>query len=109
MDAQTEPPDGPEATRVDMRGRVVIVTTARVDHIALRHPEVRADDVLIAIERARHRTTARPVAGEQRETLWAESVGRNRWMAVVVAYVGRTGRVVTAYGTNRGPKPFDLL
>jgi hypothetical protein len=80
-----------------------------MDHIASRHPEVRADDVLAAIERARQRTRARTVGGEERETLWAEEVGPNRWLAVVVAYAGRTGRVVTAYGTNRGPKPSDLL
>jgi hypothetical protein len=109
MDAPAEPPDSTEATRVDARGRVVVVTTARLEHIAMRHPEVRSDDVLAAIERARQRTRGATVGGEDRETLWAEKVGRNRWLAVVVAYVGRTGRVVTAYGTNRGPKPSDLL
>jgi hypothetical protein len=80
MDARTEPPDGTEATRFDARGRVVVVTTARMDHIASRHPEVRADDVLAAIERARQRTRPRTVGGEERETLWAEEVGPNRWL-----------------------------
>ena len=37
------------------------------------------------------------------EVHYARDLGRSRWMAVVVAYAGSTGTVITAYPTRDEP------
>lgn len=97
-------------TATDMRGRSVSFTTDRLAHIHIGHPEVRPEDVIKAIQIADKRTRKRGRNRHpDREMLWAKGPGPAANFVVVVEYDGRVGRVVTAYGSKKGPDPSALL
>ena len=87
-------------TAVDPRGRIVSFSQKQRDHIDEEHAEVKNLDVRRCIEQAQARTRGNfPGA----ELLWTRNLGPTRWMVVLVAYDGRVGRVITAYGSKKGP------
>lgn len=57
--------------------------------------------VMRAVETADKRTEGH---FEGSEKLYARNLGPARWLVVVVAYAGRTGRVRTAYPQTKEPK-----
>jgi hypothetical protein len=101
------PPGIVEATR-DRQGRVVVLTETAMRHIERRHPELDGCELAIAtaIETAFSRCRSKR---SDREILYAPNLGPVDWLAVVVAYDGPRGRVVTAHGSKRGPKDSDLI
>ena len=104
---QQKIPEDLVATGTDTRRRAVQVTQRSLDHIAEEHPEVRREDIMLAIACADRRTRSK--RGRGREMLWARNVGRWRYLVVVVAYSGTTGTVITAYPPRREPKEADLI
>jgi hypothetical protein len=96
-----------EATH-DRKGRVVLLSENAMEHIERRHPELRGGELAIvtAIETAwiRCRTSK-----TNREKLYAHNLGPGEWLAVVVAYSGDRGHVITAYADKRGPKKVDRI
>lgn len=107
MPPPDEPPDDLVSTATDYWGRTVSVSEDSVAHIAERHPEIRPEDLPVAIQRADKRSKRNPRS--DRETLWKRDLGPARWFCVVVAYEGRIGRVKTAYGSSKGPREADLI
>lgn len=91
-----------EATR-DRWQRLVLLPADTMAHVARRHPELDGCELAIvtAIENASFRCRGR-VKG--REVLYAANLGPAAWLAVVVAYdKSGKGRVITAYGSSKGP------
>ncbi|HEY0226938.1 MAG TPA: hypothetical protein VGC05_11230 [Mycobacterium sp.] len=101
-----EPPDDLLWTTTDTKGRTVVLTQERLDHIHDGHREVRAENIKKAVEAAEKRTKGnRP----HREKLWARNLPPAKWFTVVVAYEGRVGKVITALGVSKDPKSEELL
>jgi hypothetical protein len=102
----TEPPDDLLATFTDRQGRTVTITTDRLTHACAGHPEVRIEYIKRAVETAEERTMGnRP----DTEKLWARNIGPAKWFSVVVRYESRSGVVITAMATTKGPKSGDLI
>lgn len=101
-----------EAAR-DRGGRMVFLSEEAMEHIEKGHPEMRGCELAIvtAIEtatiRCHGRKRGKVVKG--REKLYAPKLGPGEWLAVVVAYEGDTGQVVTAYADKNGPKKADRI
>ena len=104
---QQLPPGTVEATK-DRQGRVVLISSEAMRHIARGHPELDGCELAIAtaIETAFARCRGRQ---RNREVLYAPNLGPTAWLAVVVAYDGQRGHVVTAFGSKAGPKESDLI
>ncbi len=79
-----------------------------MEHIEERHPELRGGELLIvtAIESAWIRCHT---SKSDREKLYARNLGPREWLAVVIAYAGDRGRVITAFPSKRGPKKEDRI
>lgn len=109
---QTLLPGVAEATR-DRQGREVVLHKSAMRHIVKGHPEMHDLELAImtAIEnasvRCKGRKGGRFVTG--REVHFAENLGPGPWLAVVVAYEGSRGAVITAYADKRGPKDADRI
>lgn len=103
---QREPPDDLIATVTDPQGRAVAITQGRLDHIREGHPEVRIEQLKRAVETAEKRTMGNRPGTEK---LWARNTGPAKWFAVVVRYEKRSGVVITAMPTTKGPKSGDLI
>ncbi len=101
-----EPPEDLIATMTDRQGRTVWLTRERLDHILDGHREVRVENIKKAVETAEKRTRGNTPGTEK---LWARNLPPARWFAVVVAYEGRVGRVVTALGISKDPKSEELI
>lgn len=77
-------------------------------HAVRGHRELDGHELAIetAIETAADRChgmkDGQPIPG--REVLFARNVGPGPWLAVVVAYDGPRGEVITAYAERRGPR-----
>jgi len=86
----------------DDQGRDVELTAAGWRHILDGHPELspHRDAVLSAVSAPRRRLPGRR-PGE--EWCYLDGVGPSRWLKVVVAYAGQTGRVVTAFPRRAFP------
>ncbi len=84
------------AAVTDESGRRVELTEERWLHIVDAHPEVELHQtaVLNAASAPTRRLLARR-PGE--EWCYLQAVGPSRWLKVVVAYAGQTGRIVTAF------------
>lgn len=80
----------------DDQGRDVELTAAGWLHILDAHPELgpHRTAVLNAVTAPSSRLPGRR-PGE--EWCYLEGVGPSRWLKVVVAYAGQTGRIVTAF------------
>jgi len=104
---QDLPPDVLEGTR-DPWGRTVRLKESAMRHIAKRHPELEGCEMPIttAVENAFERSRTRH---DGREILWAANLGPAAWLAVVIAYDGEIGEVITAYGNKKGPKSEDRI
>jgi hypothetical protein len=89
-----------EAAR-DRRGRMVYLSDEAMAHIEQSHPEMRGCELAIttAIENAMIRCVGRKQGRvvEGREKLFARALGPGEWLAVVVAYDGDVGHVITAH------------
>jgi len=96
-----------EATR-DPWGRLVLLRESAMRHVGRRHPELDGCEAAIvtAVENALCRCRTRQSG---REILYAPNLGPAAWLAVVVAYDGLKGEVVTAYGNKRGPREADRI
>ena len=77
-------------------------------HVARRHPELDGCDLAIvtAVETAIVRCRGN---GQGHEVLYAPNLGPAAWLAVVVAYDGKRGNVITAFGSKKGPKEADVI
>jgi hypothetical protein len=83
-------------TAPDELGREVELTEERWLHIVDGHPELaplRGTVIRAACAPTRRLPGRRP--GE--EWCYLEGVGPSKWLKVVVAYAGQTGRIVTAF------------
>jgi hypothetical protein len=99
---ETLPAGVTEGTR-DAWDRLVMLSQGTMAHIARRHPELDGCEMAIvtAIENASFRVPGRT---KGREILYAANLGPAAWLAIVVAYDRRgKGRVITAYGSSKGP------
>lgn len=96
-----------EAAR-DRQGRIVRLTEKGMKHVARSHRELDGCEIAIAtaIENAEFRCRSKRPG---REVLYASNLGPARWLAVVVAYDGTQGEVITAYGSKKGPQEADLI
>ena len=61
---------------------------------------------MMAVETALARCRGRQ---RDREVLYAANLGPAAWLAVVVVYDGGVGRIITAFGSKRGPKEAELI
>jgi hypothetical protein len=96
------------ATVIDVDGRSVELTEERWAHIVgaephrAGHPELsrHRDAVLRAVRAPDHR-----LAGHRdgEEWFYLEGAGPSRFLKVVVAYDGRVGRIITAFGRRSMP------
>lgn len=96
-----------EAAR-DPWGRIVMLSKSAMQHIAEGHQELSGCEVPIAaaIENAASRRRGKKGG---REILYARNLGPTAWLAIVVAYEGSEGWVITAYGDKKGPRDEDLI
>lgn len=82
-------------------------------HIERGHPEMRGCELAIAtaienaVDRCRGKKKGRFV--KNREVLFARNLGPGNWLAVVVAYGGQKGEVITAYADRNGPKESERI
>lgn len=96
------------ATVIDVDGRSVELTEERWAHIVgaephrAGHPELsqHLDAVLRAVQAPDHRLAGRR---EGEEWFYLEGAGPSRFVKVVVAYDGREGRIITAFGRRSMP------
>jgi len=96
-----------QCTATDLRGRTVVLDRKGLQHILDEHREVAQVQVIKeGIEKAKLRTQGNFPGSER---LWSQEVGPARWFSVVVAFKGREGRVVTAFGSTKGPPHHKLL
>lgn len=98
------PPDGIVEVATDRLGRRVVLTEERMrNHIEKRHPEMAGCTMAIkaAIE---HADDWLEGAYEGVEVLFARNIGPRSNVAVVVAYEGERGKVLTAYAPKKIPK-----
>jgi hypothetical protein len=96
------------ATVIDVDGRAVELTEERWAHIVgaeppgAGHPELaqHLDPVLRAVQAPDHRLAGRR---DGEEWFYREGAGPSRYLKVVVAYDGREGRIITAFGRRSMP------
>jgi len=96
------------ATVIDVDGRSVELTEERWAHIIgaephhAGHPELaqHLDAVLRAVKAPDHRLAGRR---DGEEWFYLEGAGPSRFLKVVVAYDGRQGRIITAFGRRSMP------
>lgn len=106
-------PPGIVAVAQDRWGRRVVLTEQAMRKIVRDHREFDGHHLAImtavgaADIRCRGRKAGKPVP--DREVLWAEGVGPGPWLRVVVRYVERDGRIITAYAGKRGPEASDQI
>ena len=107
LSKKSVPPGVSEATR-DAQGRVVLLSRTAMEHIGPPHPELDGCELAIttAVETALARCRGRQAG---REVLYVPNLGPAAWLVVVVAYDGQRGEVITAYGSEKGPKESDLI
>lgn len=86
----------------------MVLSRKAMDHIERGHSELYGCEmaVMTAIETALARCRGKR---RGREVLYAPNLGPTAWLAVVVAYDGSNGRVVTAFGSKKGPREADLI
>jgi len=113
MVLRRELPPGVIEQMHDRQRRVVVLPESTMRHIARRRPEMDGCELAIkaAIESTRDRCYGRKNGErvENREVLYAPRLGPGDWLAVVVAYEGDHGTVVTAYADRRGPREADRI
>lgn len=101
-----------EAAR-DRLGRTVFLSDEAMEHIEKGHPELAGCELAIAraievsSDRCRGRKGGELIEG--REVLFAPRLGPGQWLAVVVAYDGSEGQVITAYADKNGPREQDRI
>jgi hypothetical protein len=87
----------------DKAGRQVTLTRHRWDKI-LQKRLGKLDGLELAVMAAvEHAEVTRRGNVSGREVHYERNLGPSRWMAVVVAYAGSTGTVITAYTTRDEP------
>lgn len=90
------------ATVVDAQGRSVVLTDERWRHIVGGHPDLapHQGSVLDAV-----RSPTRRIPGRWPDEEWCylRDAGPSRWLKVVVAYGGATGRIITAFARRSMP------
>jgi hypothetical protein len=92
------------ATVTDRAGRTVTLTERRWEDI-LEKRLGNLDGLELAVMRAvEHAEVSRRGNVPGREVHYARDLGPSRWMAVVVAYEGSAGTVITAYPTRDEPR-----
>jgi hypothetical protein len=109
MPPQPKPPDDLIATMTDPRGRTIWLTRERWEHILEGHREVEKHLASLkkCVEVAENRTRGN---FPDTEKIWLRgNIGPAKWFSVVVRYEGRTGVIVTALATTKGPRPGDLI
>lgn len=91
----------PRSSR-DPRGREIVLTAERWQHIVTGHPELAAhvEQVLRAV---RAPTEALPGREPDEEWFYLRDAGPSRWLKVVVLFEGPTGRIITAFPRRRKP------
>ena len=90
-------------TVTDKGGRSVTLTLDRWDNI-LKKRLGKLDGLELAVMSAvENAEVTRRGNVPGREVHYARDLGPSRWMAVVVAYAGSTGTVITAYPTRDEP------
>jgi hypothetical protein len=106
--APQKPPDDLIATMTDPKGRTVLLTQERWEHILEGHPELarHLGTLKKCVELAESRTRGN---FPDVEKLWARNIGPAKWFTVVVRYEGRIGTIRTAIAVTKGPRQGDLL
>lgn len=88
---------------LDSRGREVVLTVDRWQHIVDAYPELEAnmEDVLRAVH-----TPSQEVSGRESDEAWyyLADAGPSRWLKVVVVFdSSASGRIITAFPRRRKP------
>jgi len=113
MVLRRELPEGVVEQMHDRQRRVVVLPEGTMKHIARRRPEMDGCEMAIkaAVESAVDRCYGRKDGQriEEREILFAKKLGPGPWLAVVVAYEGDRGTVITAYADRNGPREADRI
>jgi hypothetical protein len=88
--------------------REVTLTEARWRHIVKGHPAMEGLELAVkrAVENADQKSRGN---GENIEVLYGKNLGPARWLAVVVAYDGARGDILTAYPQTKDPDPKKAL
>jgi hypothetical protein len=87
----------------DPRGRDVLFTAERWEHIADGYPELEAheEDIVRAVESP---TETAPGREPDEEWFYLADAGPSRWLKVVVVFEGSaSGRIITAFPRRRKP------
>jgi hypothetical protein len=87
----------------DPRGRLVVLTRERLDHIRRRHPELvgLTRELLQAVQAP---DDVMPGAEESEEWVYLSRAGPARWLKVVIAWDPHgTGRIITAFPRRAKP------
>jgi hypothetical protein len=93
---------GPRSSR-DPRGREIVLTGERWEHITAGHPELEAhqEEVLRAVEAP---TQTAPGRAPDEEWFYLADAGPSRWLKVVVVFdSASSGRIITAFPRRRKP------
>ncbi len=102
LDLRSDAMAAPRSSR-DPRGREIVLTAERWQHIVNGHPELAAheEEVLRAV---RAPTEALPGREPDEEWFYLRDAGPSRWLKVVVLFKGpTTGRIITAFPRRKNP------
>lgn len=92
----------------DRFGRTVVLLRRHWRHVAFRHP-VLADQREVVIRAVETADIRRQGNTPGTEVLYGRGLGPSRWLAVVVAYTGSRGAIITAYPHRAEPRSADRL
>lgn len=91
------------ASAKDSLGRTVVLTQERWDHVLRGHRQM--EGLELAVMRVVENPEMKLKGNyEGAEKLYAQGLGPAKWLAVVVAYSGLQGQVITAYPHTKEPK-----
>ncbi len=93
----------------DTSGRSVTLTVDRWENILKKRLGKLNGLELAVMSAVANAEVTRRGSVPGREVHYARNLGPSRWMAVVVAYAGSTGTVITAYPTRDEPPMEDRL
>jgi hypothetical protein len=90
------------ASVVEPNGRRVTLTDERWRHILDGHPELAPFQTAV-LDAVRIPTRRLPGKWPGEEWCYLRGAGPSRWLKVVVAYGGQTGRIITAFARRSMP------
>lgn len=91
------------SSTTDGLGRTIVLTDERWEHILEGHPEMAGLELAVMrVVESADKECAGNFPGARK--FYKRGLGPARWLAVVVAYDGMMGKVVTAHPFSKEPK-----